>query len=151
MLFSVNKNISTKSNLGTKIKLQNLIRSARNSLKQNKFSQCSKLTKLITNLLSETLSLMFRIFMHKKLFDLAKLAAFWGLAKALKIDSDFSELAQSFANVFEVIFYTRDVERFIWLQDKSLVRITRKLFSQDLTMGALTSIIGMYRGVMLWQ
>lgn len=94
---------------------------------------------------------MFRILFSRQQYKLAKLAAFWGLAKALEIDASFMDLARSFANVFKIGFYHREVDELLWLQKASLTKMSKVLFVKDLNLDALAALIKMYKGIMMWQ
>lgn len=94
---------------------------------------------------------MFRILFDRKQYKLAKLAALWGLEKALQIDASFMDLARSFASVFKIGFYHREVGELLWLQKASLTKMAKVLFVQDLSLDALAALIKMYKGIMMWQ
>lgn len=94
---------------------------------------------------------MFDLLFKKKLYSLAKLAAFWSLRKALKFTRRFSLVARSFANVLKIIFYTGTVDEFLWVQDAAIQLTNRTIFTERLELDSLTNLVEMYMGIMMCQ
>lgn len=140
-----------RSGLDTNFKIHHLIGIIKTLLKRNRTPVVSKLDFMLTTLLSKCFHHMFRILFSRQQYKLAKLAAFWGLAKALEIDASFMDLARSFANVFKIGFYHREVDELLWLQKASLTKMSKVLFVKDLNLDALAALIKMYKGIMMWQ
>lgn len=140
------------SKLTTKSKLKILKANIRKSLNEKALpTKLSKLSDLTISLISENLRLASRIFSSIQHFELAKLAAFWGLAGLLKIKSNCIDLAEHFAIIFEIILNTNEVESFEWLLRPAIIRITRQIFSQEITADVLISISKMYKSLMMWK
>lgn len=134
-----------------KIKLGKLIKNIRKSIDNIEIKKCSKLASLATSQLSKTLSFMFDLFFDMKLYDLAKLAAFWSLRKSLKFNRNLQSISRSFSNVLKTLVFTGTVDEFYWLIKAAPGQTIRALFIDDLDIHALTELVKMYSGIMMCQ
>lgn len=109
------------------------------------------MSALVTIQLSTTMSCMFDLFLETKEIDLAKLAAFWSLRKALNTSRSVSNIARSFANVLKILSVTGGADQFMWLQKAALQQLIRTLFVDELDLEGLTNVVRMYQGIMMCQ
>lgn len=109
------------------------------------------MSALVTTQLSSTMSCMFDLFLETKEIDLAKLAAFWSLRKALNTSRSVSNIARSFANVLKILSVTGGADQFMWLQKAALQQLIRTLFVDELDLEGLTNVVRMYQGIMMCQ
>lgn len=94
------------SNLFAKFKLRQLksqIKKLSNPANVKDDENVPKIHFLITHQINECLSEMYQLFFELKQYELANLAAYWSLQKALRYEKrHFTALANSFANVFKI-------------------------------------------------
>lgn len=147
----LNYEIFHSSTLMSRIKLEGLIRSIKNSLSQEKAPQFTRMFGLVTTQLAKTMKLMFDQFLLKKQYDLAKLAAFWSLRNALKYERKLPDVAAGFANVLKIAFLSGSAADFLWLQKASLTTVARTLFNDDVNLEGLTAVSRLYCGLVLCQ
>jgi hypothetical protein len=130
------------------LKLQLIIKQVKNSVNRNERPKCSAIDLLATLKISRILSSMSEIFYDNQQFQFAKLAAFWGLLKALKFDRKLTETLRCFSRLLKIIFATGEVDKFFWIQKLALEETAKNFFYDELNKDGLIKVMRVYREIL---